>query len=52
MASETEQETKQDLTTTYQEFLNEQESSKKDKAGRELIRAIFGGYAIAEDSVI
>jgi len=35
------------LDTAYRRFLKEQEPSKKEEAGRDLIRAIFGKDAIA-----
>ena len=47
-----EQDAKQHLKTTYRRFLKEQEPSKKEEAGRDLIRAIFGKGAIAEDPLL
>jgi hypothetical protein len=46
-----EQDKKEKLKTSYQRFLKERNPSKKDEAGRDLIRAIFGDNAIAEDSL-
>jgi len=43
---------KENLRETYRAFLKEKESSKKAEAGRELVRAIFGKDAIAEDSLL
>ena len=40
------------LETTYRRFLSESEPNCKNEAGRDLIRAIFGKDAIAEDSVL
>jgi signal recognition particle subunit SEC65 len=47
-----ERETKADLNTAYRRFLKEREPSKKDEAGKQLIEAIFGKDAIAEDSIL
>lgn len=46
-----EREAKQDLKSAYERFITEREPSKKDKAGKDLIRVIFGKNAIAEDPV-
>ena len=40
------------LDTAYRRFLKEQEPSKKEEAGRDLIRAIFGKDAIAENAIL
>jgi len=40
--------TKDDLRAAFLRFMKEQEPDKKDKAGRDLIRAIFGKNSIAE----
>src|SRR5437879_3883296 len=37
-----EQDAKESLNIAYRDFLKEQEPSKKDEAGKKLIRAIFG----------
>lgn len=47
-----EQEAKRNLRTAYRRFLKEQNPSKKDEAGKDLIRAIFGADAIAEDPLL
>jgi hypothetical protein len=39
------------LAAAYQAFLSEDDTAKKADAGKELIQAIFGKEAIAEDSV-
>jgi hypothetical protein len=44
-----EQDARDNLRTTYQAFLREKDPSKKDEAGKNLIRAVFGKNAIAED---
>jgi hypothetical protein len=48
IAAEAEAQTQ--LTLSYQRFL-EQEPSNRNEAGQDLIRAIFGKAAIADDSV-
>lgn len=45
-----EQEAKENLDNAYRAFLEERDVSKKHEAGRNLIRAIFGKDAIAENS--
>jgi hypothetical protein len=47
-----EQDAKENLRATYGRFLKEQEPAKKDEAGRDLIRAVFGKDAIAEDPIL
>jgi hypothetical protein len=47
-----EKDAKENLKTVYRRFLKEQEPSKKEEAGRDLIRAIFGKDAIAEDPIL
>ena len=47
-----EQDAKENLNAAYRDFLKEQEPSKKEAAGKNLIRAVFGKDAIAEDSVL
>ena len=49
MAAETD--VKDNLKTAYRRFLKEQEHTKKEEAGQDLIRAIFGTDAIAGDSI-
>ena len=46
-----EQDKKEKLKESFERFLNERSPNKKDAAGRDLIRAVFGDNAIAEDSV-
>jgi len=46
-----EREAKENLKAAYRRFLKEQEPLKKEEAGKELIRAILGTDAIAEDPV-
>ena len=40
-----------DLKTTYERFMQESDPVQKGEAGKDLIRAIFGKSAIAEDPV-
>ena len=46
-----ESEAKEQLKAAHSRFIGETEPALKDKAGRDLIRAIFGNDSIAEDSV-
>jgi hypothetical protein len=46
-----EAEAKLQLKTAYRTFMEEAEPERKNEAGRDLIRAIFGKNAVAEDSV-
>jgi hypothetical protein len=46
-----EAEAKQRLKAAYRSFVEEVEPERKNEAGRDLIRAIFGKDSIAEDSV-
>lgn len=46
------QDTKENFNIAYREFLKEQEPLKKEEAGKNLIRAIFGRDAIAEDQIL
>jgi hypothetical protein len=46
-----EAEAQRNLRSAYREFLTENQPARKSKAGKTLIRAIFGKDAIAEDSV-
>jgi len=46
-----EAEAKEQLKSSYNRFLAETEPVRKNEAGRDLIRAIFGKDAIAEDSI-
>jgi predicted DNA-binding ribbon-helix-helix protein len=47
-----EQDAKENLKSAYRRFLKEKEPSKKEEAGRDMIRAIFGKDSIAEDSIL
>jgi len=40
------------LNATYRRFLSEDDPGRKGEAGKDLIRAIFGKDAIAEDSIL
>ncbi len=46
-----ETEAKEQLAACYNRFLSEQDPARKDAAGRDLIRVIFGKDSIAEDPV-
>lgn len=37
------------LTATYEKFMTAEDPIKKSEAGEDLIRAVFGSTAIAED---
>ena len=43
---------KENLQATYRRFMKEQEPALKEEAGKDLIRAVFGKDAIAEDLLI
>ncbi len=47
-----EHDAKQNLKIAYRAFMKEQEPSKKEAAGKDLIRAIFGKNAIAENPIL
>jgi hypothetical protein len=40
------------LDATYRRFLSEADPERKGDAGKDLIRAVFGTDAIAEDSIL
>jgi hypothetical protein len=40
------------LNATYRRFMSESDPARKNEAGKDLIRAIFGKDAIAEDSIL
>jgi hypothetical protein len=40
------------LNATYRQFISEADPERKGEAGKDLIRAIFGKDAIAEDSIL
>jgi hypothetical protein len=46
-----EAEAKQQLRAAYGNFIEETEPKRKNEAGRDLIRAIFGKDSVAEDSI-
>ena len=46
-----EAEAKQQVKSAYRSFIEEAEPERKNEAGRELIRAIFGTDSIAKDSI-
>ena len=46
-----EAEAKEQLKSSYNRFLAENDLARKNEAGKDLIRAIFGKDAIAEDSI-
>jgi hypothetical protein len=46
-----EAEARQQLKSSYRDFVTEAEPARKSEAGRDLIRAIFGKASLAEDSV-
>jgi hypothetical protein len=41
-----------DLNATYRRFMSETDPERKGEAGKDLIRAIFGKDAFAEDSIL
>ena len=43
---------RENLKATYRRFMKEQEPARKEEAGRDLIRSIFGEDAIAEDTLL
>ena len=43
---------KEDLQAAYRRFMEEQDPARKNDAGKDLIRTIFGRDAIAEDTVL
>jgi hypothetical protein len=47
-----EAEAKQQLKAAWRNFVDEAEPARKNEAGRDLIRAIFGKDSLAEDSVL
>jgi hypothetical protein len=40
------------LNATYRRFMSESDPQRKGEAGKNLIRAVFGKDAIAEDSIL
>jgi hypothetical protein len=49
MATRAEPDNEKNLDNAYRTFLNERDALKKEQAGKNLISAIFGEDAIAED---
>ena len=49
---EAEAESRANLGATYRRFMAEADPERKNEAGKDLIRAIFGKDAIAEDSLL
>ena len=49
--AQAEKEAHAQLETAYRRFMGEKNPRRKDGAGKDLIRAIFGKDAIAEDSI-
>jgi hypothetical protein len=47
-----EAEAKEQLKASFNRFLNENDPARKNEAGRDLIRSIFGKDSIAEDSIL
>ena len=47
-----EREAREQLKAAYQRFLDENDVARKNAAGKDLIRAIFGKDSIAEDSIL
>lgn len=43
---------RENLKETYQRFIAESNPKRKEDAGKDLIRAVFGADAIAEDSLL
>lgn len=48
---EAEAEAQANLNATYRRFMSEADPKRKGEAGKDLIRAIFGKEALADDSV-
>jgi len=46
-----ERDAREQLAAAYARFTTERDSERKERAGHDLIRSIFGKDAIAEDSV-
>jgi hypothetical protein len=46
-----EREAREQLRTTYRQFLKEKHPARKEAEGKNLIRAIFGDEVLAEDPV-
>ena len=49
---EAEAEARANLNPTYRRFMSESDPARKGEAGKDLIRAVFGKDAIAEDPLL
>ena len=49
---EAEAEARATLSATYRRFMSESDPERKDEAGKDLIRAVFGKDAVAEDPLL
>lgn len=47
-----ERDAKKELRSAYRRFVSESEPKRKTEAGKDLIRAIFGKDALAEDTIL
>ena len=47
-----EAEAKENLKAAYRRFMDEQEPARKEEAGKNLVRAVFGKDSIAGDTVL
>lgn len=47
-----ERDAKQNLNAAYERFMRERQPARKERAGKDLIRAIFGKDAIAQDKIL
>lgn len=47
-----ERDAKENLKAAYKRFMDEKEPARKNEAGKDLVRAVFGKGAIAEDTVL
>jgi hypothetical protein len=51
-AERAEVEAKENLKAAYQRFMDERDAARRDEAGKDLMRAVFGKDAIADDTVL
>jgi len=47
-----ERQAKENLRVAYRRFMEEREPVRKEAAGKDLVRAIFGADAVAEDALL
>jgi hypothetical protein len=47
-----ERQAKENLRGAYRRFMEEREPARKEAAGKDLVRAIFGTDAVAEDTLL